>query len=159
MTNEISKTPLEELFLIPKEYKFLLEGVVYGQQPSMKNKNRIIWRNSRAIIIHSEEVYEYKKEFKKQAKTKPEWKINVGSEEQQLAIYVAIYYKSYLSDPSIDLILDLLQENETITNDRWVRQKFYWAGISRTAPRLHWRLYELPKDWEMPNFLYRPIKE
>ena len=158
MSHNISQSPMESLFLIPKDYKFLLEGVVYGHQPSMKNRNRIVWRDGKPLIVHSEEVYEFKKQFKEQAKQKPEWVIKAGSKEQQLAIYVAVYYKTYLSDPSIDLILDLLQENETLNNDRWVRQKFYWAGISKTAPRLHFRLYELPKNWEMPNFMLRPQK-
>lgn len=155
-SNKLSLTPMEELFIIPEDYKFLLDGVIYGQQPSMKNRNRVIWQDNKPVIIHSPEVYEYKKQFKEQAKNKPEWKIGVGSKKQQLAVYIAIYYESYRSDPSIDLILDLLQDNGTIDNDRWVRQKFYWAGISKTAPRLHFRLYELPEDWSMPNFLLRP---
>jgi len=156
--NKISTLPMEKLFLIPEDYKFLLDGVVYGQQPSMKNRNRVIWQDGNPVVIHSAEVYEYKKQFKEQAVNKPEWKIGVGSREKQLAIYIAIYYESYRSDPSIDLILDLLQDNGTINNDRWVRQKFYWAGISKTAPRLHFRLYELPLGWEMPNFLLRPTE-
>lgn len=154
--NKISLTPLEELLVIPDDYKFLLEGVVYGQQPSMKNRNRITWQDGNPVIIHSPEVYEYKKQFREQVKNKPEWKIGVGSKNQQLAVYVAIYYKDYRSDPSIDLILDLLQDNGTINNDRWVRQKHYWASISKVAPRIHFRLYELPKNWSMPNFLFRP---
>lgn len=153
-----SDTPLEQMFLIPKEYKFLLGGIVYGQQPSMKNRNRIIRREGKLAIIHSKVAYSYQQAFEEYIKVKPEWKIGVGDKEHQLAIYVALYYKSFQSDSSIDLILDLLQKHGIIKNDRWVRQKFYWAGISKEMPRLHFRLYELPKDWLMPDFTL-PIKE
>lgn len=151
MTDDVKQ--LDGLPIIPEGYKLLVEGVVYGQQPSMKNRNRIVHSKGKTMIIHSKEVYAYERSFEEQAKNHPEWKIKAGSADQMLALYASVWYKSRLSDLSVDLIKDLFQKNETINNDRWIIEEHLWNGISKTAPRIHFRIYEIPQGTPTPNFV------
>lgn len=137
------------------ERKLLVEMVILGKLPRKSNSRRIV-RNKKTgkpLIIKSEQALDYTKKFGLQVRN--EVKQKFGSLEDPLGLEVVVYYADRRPDLSIELLKDLLQLNDVVKDDRYIRQQACWAFVDKQYPRTELRLYQLGCVEEPPFRLGR----
>jgi len=103
---------------------------VYGQLPSMKNSRIITVRNGKPCTFKSAKAQEYAKNFAKQITGNLKYKIDVPVE-----LEARIYYSSKRPDLDESLLMDCMEANEIITNDRLIWKKKIEKFFSKNDPR------------------------
>lgn len=93
------------------------------------------------MVIKSSAALQYAQDFDHQivAEARQGW----GSAKQPLALEAVVYYRSALSDLSVELLKDLLQDAGVISNDRYVKDEHLWGHLDKDDPRVELRLYAL----------------
>lgn len=91
--------------------------IISGQLPSIKNRRRLVLnkKTGRYMFIKSKECMDYAKSFHTQLPKR----YRIGY-EKPIELDVLVYYQSWRSDLDVELVKDLLQETNVISNDRQV---------------------------------------
>ncbi len=117
----------------------LVRFTVYGHLPRKSNRRKIARAGKRIMLIKSKDALDYEKSFLEQVPRNA--KRGYGNRDQLLALEARIYYRSWRSDVSVELLLDLLQKSGVISNDRWVREFHYIGLVDPKNPRVELTLY------------------
>lgn len=131
----------------------LLNIAVPGQLPRKSNSRRLVTKGRKPMVIKSKKALEYTDHFLESVKDIAESLDRpFGSRNELLSIVGVIYYPSYRSDLSIELLTDLLQKANIISDDRWIRLHVVWAVIDKENPRVDVTIYEIGGDTEQILF-------
>ena len=129
--------------ILPPENKYtrLLALTITGNLPRKSNQRRIVKVRNKPLIIKSKQALAYTESFLAQV---PEAsRLQLGSEQKPLALWAHVHYQSNRSDLSVELLKDLLEKAEIVSNDRWIKAEFLFASIDRDNPRVELALYSI----------------
>jgi len=130
-------------FDVPEQYELLAEFTVLGEPGRKSNQRRIVKnkRTDKPMIIKSQKAMSYQSSFLKQitGALKNKW----GSRDELLLVWAHVYYASNRPDLSAELLTDLLQQAEIISNDRWIKSHVLFGSVDKENPRTEFRLYRL----------------
>lgn len=108
--------------------------VIIGQCYSMKN--------SKMKHIKHPKARKFEQDFALQVPV--EAKRNLGSKDVLLRAIISVWYPSWRQDADFALIEDLLQKTGVVSNDRWIREKHYYAcAIDPVNPRAEITIEEI----------------
>lgn len=103
--------------------------MVPGEPASKANSRRSVRINGRSMFIKSQKALDYSKTFKEHVKD-----LNFPLFEEDVSVWITIYYASRRPDLDESLILDLLQ-GVAYVNDRQVKEKHIYWGLDKENPR------------------------
>jgi len=120
------------------------EQTIFGEPASKSNQRRVVKIGGKIRVIKSAKALRYGKEFQAQVKS-PESPI-----EGDLELGVVVWYATRRPDLDVSLLMDLLQQNEVIKNDRQFKVIKAYHALDRENPRSSMRILRLPKDSGLP---------
>ncbi len=136
--------PVIPLFCPPEDmFEQLIRLEILGHSPRKSNSRRIVKnkRTKKPMIIKSSAALDYATMFAKQV---PGWaKQCLGGPYDPLFLLAEVYYRTHASDLSVELIKDLLQTNEVIVDDRYVKGELLFNRVDKDNPRAVLTLYRL----------------
>ncbi len=108
---------------------------VLGQCYSSKNsKAKYGVKHPKATAFERDFAYQVPVEAKR----------GLGSKDRLLRAIITVYYPSWRQDADFNLIEDLLQKTGVVSNDRWIREKHYYAAaIDPKNPRCEITIEEI----------------
>ena len=114
-----------------------MQAIVYGKVPSKSNGYRI--GNNR--LYKSKELHQYEESFRLQTIT-----LSKGI-DFEFGILIQVYFQSNRSDldNAAKVILDCLQSNGIITNDRLCFRLEMDKHIDKINPRIEFEIYGITK--------------
>lgn len=130
--------------------EFLLGLMIHGEPGRKSNSRRIVinQKTGKPMIIKSEKAMDYAETFASQITG--DQKRMLGSLDRSLVLYVIVYYRSRRPDLSVELIMDLLEKNEVIANDRYIRETHAYGFVDKVDPRVEILLYADQERREPP---------
>jgi len=93
------------------------------------------------MFIKSDKAQDYEDNFLKQITGLH--RLGLGGEGDPILVWARIWYRSNQPDVSSELILDLLQKADVLTNDRWAKGQMLFGAVDVENPRTEFRFYRL----------------
>lgn len=136
--------PVTPIFYPPEDdYEQVLQLEILGQPPRKSNSRQIVTNaaTNKPMIIKSKKALGYSEQFLQQV---PGWaRLGVGSPEDPLLLVAVVYYTSNLPDLSVELVKDLLEKAEVLSNDRYVKAELLFFRVDKSNPRTEITLYRV----------------
>jgi Holliday junction resolvase RusA-like endonuclease len=113
-----------------------------GQPPRKSNARRIFRSKSgKPMIVKSKKALAWMESALWEIPALA--KLELGSKLVPVSVVCQVYYKTRLPDLSIELILDLLEKGQVISNDRWVYSIEARKDFSKEYPGVYVRIKEI----------------
>lgn len=118
----VSDTPLE------------IRLSIAGQPPRKSNSRRIVTsrRTGKPMVIKSEDALDWLEDASKQIPSSA--RIRAGAPDRPLSITFWVRYASRRPDLSVELVLDMLQNERVIQDDRYVFETHAFKTIDPDNP-------------------------
>ena len=123
---------------------------IYGEPASKANSRRLVSFGQRIASIKSKKALSYQDAFRMQCRTQ----VNMMT-SADVKVEMLILYASRRPDLDESLILDCMQDIVYL-NDRQVKQKNIYWGLSKDHPRTIIKVSDLNSD-EIPDYLLAKI--
>jgi len=120
----------------------MINGVVKGVLPSMKNSRRIVknMATGKTMIIKAQNALDYETVFMLQVRKIPKPILD------EVTLYLDIYYPDRRRDVDGELFCDLLQKRGILNNDRQIRRKVFTKYFDKQNPRVEWQIERFEDD-------------
>ncbi len=107
---------------------------IMGQPPRKSNSRQIVTnkRTGRPMVIKSAQAREWTHDAI--AQIPPSARRNLGSQERPLSITFWVRYRSRRPDLSIELVMDMLEKAQVISNDRHVYEFHAFKEFDKDDP-------------------------
>jgi len=130
-------------------YKILAQFTIVGQPPRKSNSRQVVPRkDGKVAVIKSKEALAYEEAFAQQVTGN--LRMKYGSLSEDLAVEIVVYYGSRRPDLDVELILDCMEQQEIVRNDRYIVEKHEWGFVDKDNPRAVIRLYRILGDRTPP---------
>lgn len=126
--------------------KFDCTFIVFGEPASKANQRRLVTIRGRPALIKSQKAMEYTESFKKQAALQVKKPTTAD-----VRVEIMIHYASRRPDLDDSIILDAMQ-GIVYENDRQVKQRMIYWGLSKDLPRATIRVTECDVN-DVPAYL------
>jgi Holliday junction resolvase RusA-like endonuclease len=119
-----------------------IDLIIKGNPPSKSNSYKIITIYGHGSLGKTSALKKYERDFALQI---PETCKNQLTACKWYRIYLAVYFDSNRQDldNAAKIILDCLQKNEVIKNDRWVKFLGMAKYLDKTNPRVEIQIEDL----------------
>jgi hypothetical protein len=140
---QIFDPPFDPMEVFADRYKLIVDFVVPGNLRRKDNGRQIVTnkKTGKPLVIKSEDALAYAQAFI--SLTPVEFKQKFGSKKLPLMLWANIFYQSNRSDVSIELLKDLLQKSEVVSDDRWIKTHFVFGQVDTENPRTHIKLFQI----------------
>lgn len=139
--NELNQLKLNQFLEINQNVNLLIEGVIYGNEPSGKNNYRV---SGNRLVKTNPELLRYEQDAELQLivlKARNKIKQHV---EGDTALYAKVYFRDRRRDVDTILFCDLLQRCGIVKNDREIRIKIIDGSIIDSKnPRIEFKLFKI----------------
>ena len=120
--------------------------LISGEPASKSNQRRIVLINGKVRVIKSAKALAYAKFFASQVEPPRE------PIDGDVELGVIVWYRTRRPDLDVSLLMDLLQANHVILNDRQIKICKAYHQIDRKNPRSLLRVRRLPEDFGLPSW-------
>ena len=120
--------------------------LISGEPASKSNQRRVVLIHGKVRVIKSAKALAYAKSFASQV-TPPRDPI-----EGDVELGAVVWYRTRRPDLDVSLLMDLLQANHVILNDRQIKICKAYHQIDRKNPRSLLRVKRLPEGCGPPSW-------